>query len=594
MATLRELTTRYNLKFDDKSFKKADGAMNTLISSAKALGAVIGTAVVGRGFAKMIGLASDAEETLNVLNESFKENASAVQEWAGVYAREVGRSEFELREMAGSIGAVLNPLMERNAAVAADMSTSLAGLAVDLGSFFNTTDADAMQALLSGITGQSEPLRRFGVVLLESTLQQFALSKGITKSTKKMTIAEKTALRYQFILDQTQAAQGDAARTAEGFANASKGVTTAIRDLGTRIGLIMLPAVKRLTNGVVVIVRRFAELVKNSNLVQAFFLLLGAAAVALGIKMAIAFAPALLVFAKWFLIIGAIILVVDELITLFKGGETVIGDFIDAIFGAGSAAKMVAFLKQTFFDLRDAIAEAWEGFKLFISDISNSAQDFFEGFTTGWSEAIQVFQGFVDKATAVWDAFTTAMWMMIPEPIKKLLGFVGGGIKAAVSTVVEKFQESDAGPTLTESARAQFFTNRRKTAGRADIEREIAEAETAAGRRATRRRVADEKRRNMALRKIEEKNRQELRKRGLRHVPGKGLVKDRQVRVPVARGTGGGGTSVNQSNSFNMTVNTNGRQDIAAMNRAGNRMAKQAASQQKRATLEAVKQRKAS
>jgi hypothetical protein len=587
MATLRELTTRYNLKFDDKSFKKADGAMNTLISTAKTLGVVIGAAVVGRGFTKMIGLASDAEETMNVLNESFGNNTQAVLEWAGTLASEVKRSEFELREMAGSIGAVLNPLMDRNADAAANMSTNLAALAVDLGSFFNTTDADAMQALLSGITGQSEPLRRFGVVLLESTLQQFALSKGITKSTKNMTIAEKTALRYQFILDQTQSAQGDAARTAEGFANASKGVTTALRDLGTRIGLVILPAVKRMTNGVVVMVRGFAELLKNSNLLQAAFTVLGAFAIAGLIKWLTALTAAqwraFFIFAKWALIIGAIILVVDELITLFKGGETVIGDFIDAIFGAGSAAKMVAFLKQTFFDLRDAIAEAWEGFKLFISDISNSTQAFFEGFTTGWSEAIQVFQGFVDKATAVWGAFTTAMWAMIPEPIKKLLGFVGGGIKAAVSTVVEKFQQDAAGPTLTEAAREFHFRHAGKTAGRADVEREIAEQETAAGRRGTRRRIAAKERRETELRE-----RLEATRRGNKR------FREQQIRVPVQKTTNNNaGTSISQSNNFNMQVNTSGRQDIAAINRAGNRMARQAATQQKRATLEAVKQRKA-
>jgi hypothetical protein len=296
------LTARYNLFFDDKSFNKANMAMRQLGAAALTLGSILGAAVVGRGFAKMIGLASDAEETINLLNESFEGNSQAVQEWAATFASEVGRSEFQMREMAGTLGAMLNPLMAGNSDAAAEMSTKLAALAVDLGSFFNIADDDALQKLMAGIAGETEPLRRLGVVILESTLAEFARAEGIRKSVKDMTVAEKTSLRYQFILANTTNAQGDALRTAEGFANASKAVSTGLRDLATRMGLILLPAITRLTTGFRDLVRAFVDMSRKSNIIQALFVVLGAAAVALGVKLAIAFAGPLLVFAKWFLI----------------------------------------------------------------------------------------------------------------------------------------------------------------------------------------------------------------------------------------------------------------------------------------------------
>jgi hypothetical protein len=561
MPTLRELTTRYNLKFDDKSFKKADKAMTGLISAAKTFGAVLGGAIIARGFGKMIGLASDAEETINVLNETFGDNTEAVKEWAGSVAGDMKRSEFQMREMAGELGAVLNPLMEKNTDVAADMSTNLAALAVDLGSFFNKADDVALDALLSGLTGSSMPMRQFGVVLLDATLQAFALDKGIKTLFKDMTIAEKTALRYQFILDQTQAAQGDAKRTAEGFANASKGVTTALRDLGTRIGLVLLPAVQKLTNGLVKVVRGIGELVKNSNIIQAIFLLLGAAAIALGIKMAIAFAPALLIFAKWALIIGGIILIVDDLITLFKGGESVIGDFIDAIFGAGAAVKMVNALKTAFTFVKDSIVGAWQEYKIFVGAMADTMEGFINDFVNGWNEALDAINIFIDKAKAVWRAFSNALWAMIPEPVKKLLGMVSGGIKGAIDLSV------DAAKAVSDAVGG--FISPEQTPEQKAAEK--AEKESRVGGR------------------LAQKN---IRQR--QQAAGTAAKQPQKVSVPVSRNTTNSGTAINQNNNFNMNVSTNGKQDINAINRAGSRMSKQAASHQRRATLEAVKQRKAS
>ena len=354
MPVLRDIVARIGLDVDDRAFKKADKSIQGVASGLANLGRAIATSGFVLGLLKVTTIASDAAETLNVLNASFAENSQAVLDWAQATAGPIGRSEFQLREMAATLGAVLNPLMERNAKVAADMSTGMAQLAVDLGSFFNATDETALNALRSGLTGEAEALKKFGIVMNDATLGAFALSTGINKSIKSMTIAEKTQLRYNFIMDQTALAQGDAAKTSAGFANVTKALGSSLRDLATRVGLVLLPGVEKIVGVVNRAVRGFTEWVQGTELIKAGLIVLGAVATKVAIGLVIAFAPVLLPILKFAAIIAIAALLLDDFLVFMKGGDSVIGRFIDSIFGPGSATDAVNGLK-----------EAWEGMKLF-------------------------------------------------------------------------------------------------------------------------------------------------------------------------------------------------------------------------------------
>lgn len=60
-----------------------------------------------------------------------------------------------------------------------ELSTTFAKLAVDLSSFFNVSEKDALIALRAGIVGESEPLRRLGVQLNEAKIQNEAFRLGL-------------------------------------------------------------------------------------------------------------------------------------------------------------------------------------------------------------------------------------------------------------------------------------------------------------------------------------------------------------------------------------------------------------------------------
>ena len=124
---------------------------------------------------------------------------------------------------------------------AAGMSTSLVGLAGDLASFKNIRIDVAQTALASIFTGETESLKKLGVVMTEANLKQFALEQGITKTIKQMTQAEKVQLRYNFVMAQSNNAIGDFARTSDGVANSTRSLQESVKELGEQFGKELLP-----------------------------------------------------------------------------------------------------------------------------------------------------------------------------------------------------------------------------------------------------------------------------------------------------------------------------------------------------------------
>src|SRR3546814_3222598 len=95
------------------------------------------------------------------------------------------------------------------------MSQIFAQLAQDLVSFYNVDTETAIQKLRSGLSGESEPLRDFGVFLTEANVKAKALEMGLTGVGDELTEQEKILARYQLVLEATKNAQGDGARTSE-------------------------------------------------------------------------------------------------------------------------------------------------------------------------------------------------------------------------------------------------------------------------------------------------------------------------------------------------------------------------------------------
>ena len=128
---------------------------------------------------------------------------------------------------------------------AADMSKALTQQAADLASFKNMNIDEVTTALNGVFTGETESLKRLGVVMTETNLERYAQEKGINKSLKAMTEAEKVQLRYNYVMEKTKNATGDYARTGGGFANQLRTMTENFKQLGAIIGTLPMTSLAK-------------------------------------------------------------------------------------------------------------------------------------------------------------------------------------------------------------------------------------------------------------------------------------------------------------------------------------------------------------
>lgn len=238
-----------------KSFQKlqrdAGGLGKSVSASSNVMRnalAGISTVAVVRGLQSAVMAASNLSESIAKSNTVFGANAEAIQNWSKTTASSFGVSRQAALEAAGTYGNLFRAfgIGENDAAA---MSTSLVQLAADLASFNNTNIDDAILALRSGLSGETEPLKRYGIAINDVRLKEEARRIGLIKDTKGvLPQAIKTQAAYSLIMKDSALAQGDVARTSEGLANQLKFLKAGLEDAKAGFGEALLPAVLNLVN----------------------------------------------------------------------------------------------------------------------------------------------------------------------------------------------------------------------------------------------------------------------------------------------------------------------------------------------------------
>jgi hypothetical protein len=186
--------------------------------------------------------ASDLNETINKVDVAFGNNAAEVLAWGETTLKTFGMSKSSALDMAATFGD-MGTSMGLTTGKAAEMAMGLSGLAGDLASFKNIPIEEASTALTGVFTGETESLKRLGIVMLDANLATFAQEKGMKKAWKEMSQAEKVAVRYQYILDKTKNSQGDFARTSDGAANQMRTFQESVKELGAELGENLIPII---------------------------------------------------------------------------------------------------------------------------------------------------------------------------------------------------------------------------------------------------------------------------------------------------------------------------------------------------------------
>lgn len=216
----------------------------SLGAGAAGLGALAGGATVLE-LKRAVNAASDLNEQVTKNQQVFGQSAQAVLDWSKTTSTAIGTSQTAALTAAGTFGNLFRAIGV-GSAQAAQQSQSLVKLAADLASFNNTSVEDALDAIRSGLIGEAEPLRRYGVLLSEARVQQIALQQTGKDNAKSLTAQEKALARVSIIFRDTAAAQGDFGRTSSGLANQQRILSAQVQDLQANLGRLLLPAVTQI------------------------------------------------------------------------------------------------------------------------------------------------------------------------------------------------------------------------------------------------------------------------------------------------------------------------------------------------------------
>jgi hypothetical protein len=236
--------------FDSKGLRQAQFQLNKVsgnISNLSRNFAIAGGAfaAVAVGLGKSVKVASDLSESVNAVNVAFGKSAKGILDFGKTTSTTLGISSVDFNNAAVRFSA----FAERIAGSGNDTSgfiKEISTRAADFASVFNIDVAEAMAVFQSGLAGEAEPLKRFGINLLETEVKAFAVRTEMIKQGETLTEQQKVLARYGLIMESTAKTQGDFANTSTGLANGMRILQAQIMDTQGEIGNALLPALEQI------------------------------------------------------------------------------------------------------------------------------------------------------------------------------------------------------------------------------------------------------------------------------------------------------------------------------------------------------------
>ena len=383
---------RYEITADTSGFVNGlNKVSNKLKSFGKSLTRNITLPLAAAGIAS-VKFASDLEEAMTKADAVFGESSGEMKKWASNSSNAFGTSKADALEFSSTIASISQALGFSDEK-SNDFGRSITELSADFASFYNTSTDIARTGLMSIFTGETKPLKKFGIVMTEVNLAQFALSQGITKSLRTMTQSEKVQLRYSYLMANSSNVVGDFERTSGGAANKTRILQANFANLAGEIGTVLLPIAQKLLDWGQGLVTWWTELDGATKNLYAGFAILAAS-----------IGPVLTG-------LGLLLTPIGLIIAAIAGITWAAIEFWDVI--SPIIVKVVNYfieLYNNILPLRVLIGFVWQAFKTF-----------FDGIVTGFKLAFGNLKAFADAfmklvkgdfsgaASVIKDAFANSM-----------------------------------------------------------------------------------------------------------------------------------------------------------------------------------------
>jgi len=419
-----------------KSFQNV-GKNLTSVGQKATVGLTLPIVALG---AVAINAASDLDETKNKVNVVFGDMSKSVLDWSTTSATALGQSREQALAAAATYGNLFVSL-GLGQKPAAEMSTSLVGLASDLASFNNADPSEVLLALRSGLSGEVEPLKKFGIAMNEATLKAKAMELGMGDNIQSLTEAQKLQLRYAIIMRQTATAQGDFARTSGGLANQQRILKAQFTDAAAALGTQLLPLALKFVTFLTGLIEKFTHL---SPGMQKFVVIILAIVAAVG--------PLLMVIGSIASGIGAIIPLVGTLGPALAGiGAFITGTAIPAIASLVAALApiilpilaIIAVLallylawKNNWGGIQEKTAAVWEWLK----NAFAGGVEFIKSIWTSLQPAIQFVLTLITTIVRAFQAAFNGDWYRFGELLRQAWDMVWKLMTTILQTAWQNFK----------------------------------------------------------------------------------------------------------------------------------------------------------
>jgi hypothetical protein len=243
-----------SLKDLGESGSEAGNAVKDVIKGA--LGAFIGFEAIKGGISALknfVGATLEAAAAVESIRPKFEaafgEAADGASAWAENFSGAVHRSENEVKSFLASSQGMYKGLGMANEE-AAELAKITTSLSYDFGTHFRIDDAEALAAVQDAVSGNSEALRDFGIVLDDATLKEHARAMGITQEIGELDEATAAQVRMNAILAQTGDIQRAAIDDTGGLVNSTKSLKGVWGDFMVDAGAKFTPALEKLFGAV--------------------------------------------------------------------------------------------------------------------------------------------------------------------------------------------------------------------------------------------------------------------------------------------------------------------------------------------------------
>lgn len=352
MTVVRELVAKFGLDFDTKSFENGNQIIEFLRENLQAVATVaVGSAAVGLAY--VAREAGNAAREIRNTAEAFGFASNELMAWQTV-AESAGVQAEQFRAVMGAFSrqattAASNPALKR--------AFEEIGVALEDAQGNARSTNDVLRDTLVGLSQMENPTQRAALAM------QLLGEQGA----RLIPAFEDGGAALDGMLQSVQGLFGedidDAAEKSQALEAQLSLLELSFTSLKTTIALEILPILTSFVRGVSNFFRPIVEAARGTNVLKIAFGALGIAALGLGIKMLLPFLPVIATFALIAAGIAAIILIVDDLVAMFTGGKSVIGEFIDEIGGVGTAASFVEKCKKAWDDLQEGWQEAFRFWK---------------------------------------------------------------------------------------------------------------------------------------------------------------------------------------------------------------------------------------